>query len=161
MIVVVEDAAMVATRELVAVLTAAKRAEAKIILFADGEAGIPDQNNALAHPTGAGNEDVRPDPLLTMNVIGPGGGSKAEGEIEYARVLGNGVNDHVANAERIGGMEDPLGVVAKQRAADPLAARKAIDREAAEPGDRNRVGHVGPEPAGASVTTMPLSASAQ
>jgi hypothetical protein len=57
---------------------------------------------------------------------------EAERLIESFRLIGDGMHDDAADADRIGSMRHTLRAVAKERAAEPPALLRAIDGKAAE-----------------------------
>ena len=72
---------------------------------------------------------------------------EAEGQIEGFGFFRDGVNDDATNADAVGGVGDSCGAVAKQGATQSTSLPGAIYRETGEQSDRDRVGHIAPEPA--------------
>ena len=72
---------------------------------------------------------------------------EAEGQIEGFGFFRDGVNDDASNADAVGSVGDSSGAVTKQGATQSTTLPGAIYRETAEQSNRDRVGHIAPEPA--------------
>ena len=57
------------------------------------------------------------------------------------------MNDDASNADAVGSVDDSCGAVAKQGSTQSTALPGAVYRETGEQSDRDRLGHIAPEPA--------------